>query len=102
MLFIVLPLNISDKAEKVIEDGNDTGAPNNPQIFKKFLITTIISIIIWSILIFGIAFYVFNGRIKDRSNSYRANNYFEKFWDCFKYEIIYNKRISGSRRRFRT
>ena len=36
MLFIVLPLNISDKAEKVIEDGNDTGAPNNPQIFKKF------------------------------------------------------------------
>ena len=50
MLFIVLPLNISDKAEKVIQDGNDTGAPNNPQIFKKFLITTIISIIIWSIM----------------------------------------------------
>ena len=50
MLFIVLPLNISDKAEKVIVDGNDTGAPNNPQIFKKFLITTIISIIIWSIM----------------------------------------------------
>ena len=50
MLFIVLPLNISDKAEKVIEDGNDTGAPNNPQIFKKFLMTTIISIIIWSIM----------------------------------------------------
>ena len=50
ILFIVLPLNISDKAEKVIEDGNDTGAPNNPQIFKKFLITTIISIIIWSIM----------------------------------------------------
>ena len=50
MLFIVLPLNISDKAEKVIEDGNDTGAPNNPQIFKKFMITTIISIILWSIM----------------------------------------------------
>ena len=50
MLFIVLPLNISDKAEKVIEDGNDTGAPNNPQIFKKFLITTIISTIIWPII----------------------------------------------------
>ena len=50
MLFIVLPLNISDKAEKIIEDGNDTGAPNNPQIFKKFLITTIISIILWSIM----------------------------------------------------
>ena len=50
LLFTVLPLNISDKAEKNIEGGNDTGAPNNPQIFKKILITTIISIIIWSIM----------------------------------------------------
>ena len=50
LLFTILPLNISDKAEKFVEDGNDTGAPNNPQIFKKFLITTIISIIIWSIM----------------------------------------------------
>ena len=49
-MFIVLPLNISDKAEKFVEGGNDTGAPNNPQIFKKFLITTIISIILWSII----------------------------------------------------
>ena len=49
-MFIVLPLNISDKAEKIVVGGNDTGAPNNPQIFKKFLITTIISIIIWSIM----------------------------------------------------
>ena len=50
LLFTVLPLNISDKAEKNVEGGNDTGAPSNPQIFKKFLITTIISIIIWSIM----------------------------------------------------
>ena len=50
LLFTVLPLNISDKAEKNVEGGNDTGAPSNPQIFKKFLITTIISIIIWSII----------------------------------------------------
>ena len=50
LLFIVLPLNISDNAEKIVEGGNDTGAPSNPQIFKKFLITTIISIIIWSIM----------------------------------------------------
>lgn len=50
LLFIVLPLNISDTAEKIVEGGNDTGAPSNPQIFKKFLITTIISIIIWSIM----------------------------------------------------
>jgi predicted secreted protein len=49
-MFIVLPLNISDKAEKIVEGGNDTGAPNNPQIFKKFIITTIISIILWSIM----------------------------------------------------
>ena len=50
LLFIVLPLNISDTAEKIVDGGNDTGAPSNPQIFKKFLITTIISIIIWSIM----------------------------------------------------
>ena len=50
LLFIVLPLNISDTAEKIVEGGNDTGAPSNPQIFKKFLITTMISIIIWSIM----------------------------------------------------
>ncbi|MDC3143784.1 DUF1467 family protein [Pelagibacteraceae bacterium] len=50
LLFTILPLNISDKAEENVEDGNDTGAPSNPQIFKKFLITTIISIIIWSIM----------------------------------------------------
>ena len=50
LLFIVLPLNISDTAEKIVEGGNYTGAPSNPQIFKKFLITTIISIIIWSIM----------------------------------------------------
>ena len=49
-MFIVLPLNISDKAEKIVEGGNDTGAPYNPQIFKKFMITTIISIILWSIM----------------------------------------------------
>jgi predicted secreted protein len=50
LLFIVLPLNISDTAEKIVEGGNDTGAPSNPQIFKKFLITTIISIILWFII----------------------------------------------------
>ena len=37
-------LNISDTAEKIVEGGNDTGAPSNPQIFKKFLITILIRI----------------------------------------------------------
>ena len=51
ILFTVLPLNISNNAEKnVRNEGNDSGAPNNPQIFKKFLITTILSSIIWSII----------------------------------------------------
>jgi|TARA_B110000977_G_scaffold200493_1_gene291230 predicted secreted protein len=51
LLFTILPLNISNNAEKNINnDGNDSGAPNNPQIFKKFLITTILSTIIWSII----------------------------------------------------
>ena len=31
-------------------NGNDPGAPNNPQLLRKFIITTFISIILWSII----------------------------------------------------
>ena len=37
-------------AEKLKNDGNDPGAPNNPQILKKFVITTFISLILWAIM----------------------------------------------------
>ena len=51
ILFILLPLNIDNKSSNTTEyEGNDPGAPNNPQILKKFIITTIISVILWFVV----------------------------------------------------
>tara|TARA_Y200000002_G_scaffold146818_1_gene121358 strand:+ start:547 stop:819 length:273 start_codon:yes stop_codon:yes gene_type:complete len=51
ILFVLLPINIDNKASQTSEyEGNDRGAPNNPQLLKKFIITTIISVILWSIV----------------------------------------------------
>ena len=50
ILFIALPININNNGEKLKNDGNDPGAPNNPQILKKFVITTFISLILWAIM----------------------------------------------------
>ena len=47
ILFLILPVGIS-KQENV-KFGNDPGAPNDPML-KKFLITTIIALILTSII----------------------------------------------------
>ena len=41
-----------DKKEKNVKFGNDPGSPNEPNVKKKFLITTIISLILTLIIIF--------------------------------------------------
>ena len=48
----LLPVGIQSKKEKFIEkiEGIDPGAPNNPKIAKKFLITTIITSIIFIVI----------------------------------------------------
>ena len=50
--FSLLPVGIQSKKEKFIEkiEGIDPGAPNNPKIAKKFLITTIITSIIFIVI----------------------------------------------------
>ena len=53
-LFLFLPLNI--KSPKNVKKGNDPGAPEKPEIRKKFLTTTIFSIFVW-IVIFVIMKY---------------------------------------------
>ena len=53
-LFLFLPLNI--KNQKNVKKGNDPGAPERPEIRKKFLTTTIFSIFVW-IVIFVIMKY---------------------------------------------
>ena len=51
ILFILLPISIDNKASGITEyEGNDRGAPNNPQLLKKFIITTIISVILWFVV----------------------------------------------------
>ena len=47
-LFLFLPLNI--KNQKNVKKGNDPGAPEKPEIRKKFLTTTIFSIFVWIVI----------------------------------------------------
>ena len=52
VFFSLLPVGIQSKKEKFIEkiEGIDPGAPNNPKIAKKFLITTIITSIFFIVI----------------------------------------------------
>ena len=50
ILFLVLPVGISK--QKNVKFGNDPGAPNEPMLKKKILITTIIALILTLIIIF--------------------------------------------------
>ena len=52
VFFSVLPIGIKSQNVKFKDDlhGNDPGAPKNPRIFKKFLITTLITSIIFAVI----------------------------------------------------
>tara|TARA_B110000238_G_C15859575_1_gene324605 strand:- start:20 stop:274 length:255 start_codon:yes stop_codon:yes gene_type:complete len=52
VFFSVLPIGIKSQNAKFTDDlyGNDRGAPKNPKIGKKFLITTLITSIIFLII----------------------------------------------------
>ncbi len=52
VFFSVLPLGIQSKKETFKEsiEGIDPGAPNNPKIAQKFLITTIITSILFIVI----------------------------------------------------
>ena len=64
IFFSVLPVGIKSKKEKFKEriDGIDPGAPNNPKIGKKFLITTIITSLIFSVIYYLVKFNLLNLR----------------------------------------
>tara|TARA_Y100000816_G_scaffold275864_1_gene244478 strand:- start:4814 stop:5068 length:255 start_codon:yes stop_codon:yes gene_type:complete len=65
VFFSVLPVGIQSKKEVFKErlGGNDPGAPKNPKIGKKFLITTIIT----SLLFIVIYYLVNNGFLNLRN-----------------------------------
>ena len=52
VFFSILPIGIKSQNIEFKDDlrGNDPGAPKNPRIIKKFLITTLITSIIFSVI----------------------------------------------------
>ena len=64
IFFSVLPVGIQSNKEKYKEriEGIDQGAPNNPKIGKKFLITTIITSIIFIVIYYLVKFDLLNLR----------------------------------------
>ena len=51
VLFCILPIGI--RPPEAVEKGHADGAPANPKIWLRFLVTTGITIVLW-----GVAFYV--------------------------------------------
>ena len=64
IFFSVLPIGIQSNKEKFKEkiDGIDPGAPINPKIGKKFLITTLITSIIFIVIYYLVEFDLLNLR----------------------------------------
>ena len=52
VVFTILPIGIR-KPDKV-EKGHAEGAPQNPQILKKFIITSLIAFVLWLIVFYFI------------------------------------------------
>jgi predicted secreted protein len=52
VFFSILPIGIKSQNIKFEDriNGNDSGAPKNPKIAKKFLITTLITSIIFAVI----------------------------------------------------
>ena len=64
IFFSVLPVGIQSNKEKFKEkiDGIDPGAPINPKIGKKFLITTLITSLIFIVIYYLVEFNLLNLR----------------------------------------
>ena len=56
-MFTILPIGVR-KPDKV-EKGHADGAPQHPQILKKFIITSLIAFFLWSIVFYLIKNQVF-------------------------------------------
>ena len=64
IFFSILPVGIQSNKEKFKEkiEGIDPGAPINPKIGKKFLITTLITSIIFIVIYYLVKFNLLNLR----------------------------------------
>lgn len=55
-IFIVLPFGI--KTPETVEEGHATGAPSHPNMKRKFIITAIVTAVIWLGIFLAIKFDV--------------------------------------------
>jgi len=57
VVFTILPIGI--RKQDKIEKGYSDGAPQNPQIIKKFIITSVIAFVLWLVVFYFIKNQVF-------------------------------------------
>ena len=57
-MFTILPIGIR-KQDKV-EKGHAEGAPQNPQVLKKFIVTSLIAFVLWLLVFFIIKKQIFS------------------------------------------
>ena len=63
LVFMMLPLKIKSQLEQQsITPGTDPGAPSNPQMYRKFIITTVISLFVFAIIYLLSYFEIINLR----------------------------------------
>jgi predicted secreted protein len=68
-LFIVLPLRLQTQGDVgKIEPGTHAGSPVNPQMKKRFLVTTAVAVVLWAIIAGSIISGVFAVRDVDWFN----------------------------------
>jgi predicted secreted protein len=58
VLFTILPLGVTSHAEAGVDrgDGGDPGAPVEPKLKRKFITTTIVSAVIWTVIMLCLQF----------------------------------------------
>ena len=68
-LFVVLPLRLQTQGDLgSIEPGTHAGSPENPQMKKRFMVTTVVALVLWGILAGSIIGGVFSVRDFDWFN----------------------------------
>ena len=68
-LFLVLPLRLQTQGDLgKVEPGTHAGSPENPQMKKRFLVTTVVALVLWLIVAGSIIGGVFSVRDFDWFN----------------------------------
>ena len=51
-LFIILPLKLKTQGDLgKVDHGTHAGSPENPQMKKRFLVTTVVAVIVWAVVV---------------------------------------------------